>query len=205
MPGLIVPGNNQLRGQSAFPMLHRWIGPYLDYPASQAWRRQNLCWSMPVRRIPVPGRVCRPAFDKMRRIWTANGAADKLETRVWPYGHVFLQDQPETPSSWLDKQSAGSEANSREKLYSPEAPFSITSARILASNLNAALAAFARRRKAADLHLQEYFRHAPLLQEVPNPAATTEAQYADLETERAQCPGDNPETIREVYRGTRLR
>ena len=24
MPGLMVPGNNQLRGQSAFPMLHPW-------------------------------------------------------------------------------------------------------------------------------------------------------------------------------------
>ena len=40
----------------------------------------------------------------MRRIWAANGAADRLETCFWPYGHVFLQDQQEAAFSWLDQQ-----------------------------------------------------------------------------------------------------
>ena len=40
----------------------------------------------------------------MRRIWAANGAADRLETRFWPYGHVFLQDQQDAAFSWLDQQ-----------------------------------------------------------------------------------------------------
>lgn len=32
MQGLMVPGNNQLKGQSAFALLHPYIARYLDYP-----------------------------------------------------------------------------------------------------------------------------------------------------------------------------
>jgi hypothetical protein len=105
MPGLMVPGNNQLRGQSAFPMLHPWIGRYLDYPdvAGLAAPKPMLVYAGEKDTL-FPAESVDAAFDQMRRIWAANGAADRLETRVWPYGHVFLQDQQEAAFSWLDKQ-----------------------------------------------------------------------------------------------------
>ena len=105
MPGLMVPGNNQLRGQSAFPMLHPGIGRALDYPdvAGLAAPKPMLVYAGEKDTL-FPADSVNAAFDKMRRIWTANGATDRLETRFWPYGHVFLQDQQEAAFSWLDKQ-----------------------------------------------------------------------------------------------------
>ena len=105
MPGLMVPGNNQLRGQSAFPMLHPWIGRYLDYPdvAGLAAPKPMLVYAGEKDTL-FPAESVNAAFDKMRRIWAANGAADRLETRFWPYGHVFLQDQQDAAFSWLDQQ-----------------------------------------------------------------------------------------------------
>jgi dienelactone hydrolase len=105
MPGLMVPGNNQLRGQSAFPMLHPGIGRYLDYPdvAGLAAPKPMLVYAGEKDGL-FPLDSVNEAFAKMKKIWTANGADAKLETKFWPYGHVFLQDQQEAAFSWLDKQ-----------------------------------------------------------------------------------------------------
>lgn len=105
MPGLMVPGNNQLRGQSAFPMLHPGIGRYLDYPdvAGLAAPKPMLVYAGEKDGL-FPLDSVNEAFAKMKKIWAANGADAKLETKFWPYGHVFLQDQQEAAFSWLDKQ-----------------------------------------------------------------------------------------------------
>lgn len=106
MQGLMVPGNNQLKGQSSFTMLHANVGRYLDYPdvAGLAAPKPMLVYAG--EKDPLfPQESAMAAFAKMKKIWAANGAADKLETRVWPgLAHVFVQEQQEAAFDWLDKQ-----------------------------------------------------------------------------------------------------
>lgn len=105
MPALMTPGNNQLRGQSAFPMLHPGIGRFLDYPdvAGLAAPKPMLVYAGEEDTL-FPVDSVQAAFDKMRQIWTANGAEQALETRFWPRGHVFQEDQQEAAFTWLDEQ-----------------------------------------------------------------------------------------------------
>ncbi len=106
MPGLMVPGNNQLKGQSAFSMLHPTIARYLDYPdiASLSAPKPLLVYAGGQDKLfPIDG--VNQAFTKMHQVWDANDAADKLETRVWPdKGHTFTVDMQEAAFNWLDSQ-----------------------------------------------------------------------------------------------------
>lgn len=103
MQGLMVEGNNQLKGQSAFTMLHPFIAKYLDYPdvAGLAAPKPMLIYAGEQDHL-FPKESVQAAFDKMAKIWTANGAADKLHTKFWPKGHVFEQDQQQESYDWLD-------------------------------------------------------------------------------------------------------
>lgn len=107
MQGLMVPGNNQLRGQSAFPMLHPGVGRYLDYPdiAGLAAPKPMLVYAGEADTL-FPVESVKAAFAQMQKIWTANRAADKLETRFWPLGHVFVQARQDAAFDWMDKQFA---------------------------------------------------------------------------------------------------
>jgi len=105
MPGLMVIGNNQLKGQSAYSMLHPYIARYLDYPdvAGLAAPKPMLFFNGGDDGLfPVP--VVEEAYAKMHKIWEANGAGDKLHTEIIPNGdHAFLPAQQKTAYDWLDK------------------------------------------------------------------------------------------------------
>jgi dienelactone hydrolase len=105
MQGLMVIGNNQLKGQSAFTMLHPFIGRYLDYPdvAGLAAPKPMLIYAGEKDGL-FPVASVNEAFDKMKKIWTAFGAADNFETKIWPLGHVFQKEQQDEAYKWLDKQ-----------------------------------------------------------------------------------------------------
>ena len=106
MQGLMVPKNNQLKGQSAFTMLHPGIAKYLDYPdvAGLAAPKPMLVYAGGQDKL-FPVESANQAFEKMHKIWAANKAADKLETRVWPeQGHTYVQEMQDASFDWLDKQ-----------------------------------------------------------------------------------------------------
>lgn len=105
LQGLMVPGNNQLKGQSAYAMLHPYLARYLDYPdvAALAAPRSMLLYAGERDGLFPPAAV-EAAFAKMRQVWTALGAAERLETRFWPVGHQFTADQQEAAFVWLDRQ-----------------------------------------------------------------------------------------------------
>ncbi len=106
MQGLMVPGNNQLKGQSAFSMLHPYIARYLDYPdvAALAAPKPLLVYAGGQDGL-FPVSSVNEAFAKMKKVWTANKAADKLETKIWAdQGHVFVQEMQNEAFNWLDKQ-----------------------------------------------------------------------------------------------------
>jgi dienelactone hydrolase len=103
LQGLMVPGNNQLKGQSSFAMLHPFIARHLDYPdvAALAAPKPMLFYAGAQDAL-FPQAAVQEAFAKMRQVWAAHGAADKLQTRVWPLGHVFTAPQQDAAFDWLE-------------------------------------------------------------------------------------------------------
>jgi dienelactone hydrolase len=106
--GLMVPGNNQLKGSSAWNMLHPGLVRYLDFPdvASLASPKPALFYAGESDGL-FPAASARAAFAKMARVWSAWKAADRFETRMLPGGHEFTQPAQEAAYDWLDKQMGG--------------------------------------------------------------------------------------------------
>src|ERR1043166_2254263 len=102
--GLMVPGNNQKRGQSAFTMTHPGLLHLLDYPdiASLACPKPMLFHNGEQDRLfPVP--AVQDAYAKLRQIWQSQRADDRLETRLWNVPHVFNRDMQDAAFAWLDR------------------------------------------------------------------------------------------------------
>ena len=103
LKGLMVPGNNQLKGQSAFSMLHPGLARYLDYPdiAALSAPKPLLVYAGEKDRL-FPADVVANAFAKLHLVWNANSASDQLETRIWPEkGHTYSSDMQEASFDWL--------------------------------------------------------------------------------------------------------
>ncbi|UCH36728.1 MAG: dienelactone hydrolase family protein [Armatimonadota bacterium] len=103
--GLMVPGNNQVVGQSAFTMTHPGVFNHLDYPdvASMACPKPMLFYNgMQDELFPVPS--VREAYAKMRAVWASQNAGDRLETRLWDVPHCYNVEMQEAAFAWLDRQ-----------------------------------------------------------------------------------------------------
>ncbi|MEV4345819.1 alpha/beta fold hydrolase [Actinoplanes sp. NPDC049596] len=102
---MMVPGNNTLRGQSAFYMLHPGLWRHLDIPdvASIAAPRPMFLTDGADDPLFTPAGVA-VAYDKMRAVWRSQGATDRLATRTWPgLGHVFAAEMQDAAYAWLDR------------------------------------------------------------------------------------------------------
>lgn len=104
LSGLMQPGSNQLRGQSAFYMLHPPIAGRLDYPhfAGLAAPKPALFFNGRQDRH-FPETVSHEAFRQLRALWDGADAPAALETRLTPSGHVFEQADQEAAIDWLDR------------------------------------------------------------------------------------------------------
>ncbi len=105
LQGLMQPGNNQLRGQSAFTMLHPQIAGKLDYPhfAGLAAPKPALIFSGADDRH-FPEATALAAHEQMHAIWAGADAEPCLETRLWPgAAHAFPVDQQDHAMDWLDR------------------------------------------------------------------------------------------------------
>ncbi|MCV2367275.1 dienelactone hydrolase family protein [Paucibacter oligotrophus] len=105
LQGLMVPGNNQLKGQSSFAMLHPYLARYLDYPdvAALAAPKPMLLYAGAQDAL-FPLASVSQAFAKMAQVWSAYGAVEQLQTCVWPGGHEFTAPQQQAAFDWLDGQ-----------------------------------------------------------------------------------------------------
>ena len=104
--GLMVPGNNQLKGQSAFQMMLPGVVNDLDYPdvASLAAPKPMLFYNGGIDTLFPPDTV-QQAYAGMRKVWDSQHADSKLETKIWAgLGHVFVQEEQEAAFAWLDQQ-----------------------------------------------------------------------------------------------------
>ena len=103
--GLMVAGNNQLKGSSAWNMLHPGLVRYLDYPdvASLAAPKPALFFAGEMDGL-FPAASVRRAFGKMARVWGAWKASNRFEARMLAGGHEFTQPTQEAAYDWLDQQ-----------------------------------------------------------------------------------------------------
>jgi dienelactone hydrolase len=102
--GLMVKGNNQTRGQSAFTMTHPGLTRYLDYAdvASIACPKPMLFYNGEHDALfPVPS--VQETYAKLHKVWESQGASDRLETKLWPVAHVFSREMQDAAFEWLDQ------------------------------------------------------------------------------------------------------
>ncbi|MFV0136718.1 dienelactone hydrolase family protein [Streptomyces sp. HMX87] len=104
---MLVPGNNVLRGQSAFHMLHPGLARHLDLPdvASIAAPRPMLF--LGGARDPLfTTEGVAAAYAKLRAVWRSRGAGARLRTQLWPdAGHAFTVRMQDAVFGWLDSVS----------------------------------------------------------------------------------------------------
>ncbi|MEV5354753.1 dienelactone hydrolase family protein [Streptomyces sp. NPDC052693] len=101
---LTVPGSNTLRGQSAYCMLHPGLARHLDLPdvASIAAPKPALFFHGGLDTL-FPAEGVRVAYDRLRAVWRARNAEDRLRVKTWPrLGHVFTAAMQDKVFSWLD-------------------------------------------------------------------------------------------------------
>ena len=101
---VMVPGNNILRGQSSYYMLHPGLARHLDFPdvASIAAPRPMLFFHGAQDTLFTAQGV-QTAYEKLRAVWRSRRAGDRLHTRVWPdLGHVFTAPMQDEAFTWLD-------------------------------------------------------------------------------------------------------
>jgi dienelactone hydrolase len=102
--GVMVPGNNVLRGQSAFFMTHPGLSNYLDYPdvASLACPKPMLFFNGDQDTL-FPVSSVNEAYTKMKAVWQSQNAAHKLTTKMWSgKGHTFVDVMQDEAYQWLD-------------------------------------------------------------------------------------------------------
>ncbi|MET9389399.1 alpha/beta fold hydrolase [Streptomyces sp. NPDC006624] len=101
---MMVPGNNTLRGQSAYCMLHPGLARHLDIPdvASIAAPKPMLFFHGGLDTL-FPAEGVRVAYDRMRAVWRACRAEERIRTKTWPeLGHVFTRAMQDEVFGWLD-------------------------------------------------------------------------------------------------------
>ena len=112
---LMVPGNNQTKGQSAFVMTHPNLSNFLDYPdvASIACPKPMLFYNgLQDGLFPVAG--VRDAYRTMQAVWDSQGAGSKLVTKLWDVPHLYNAAMQDEAFQWLDTQfQVASPASSR--------------------------------------------------------------------------------------------
>lgn len=101
---MMVPGNNTLRGQSSYYMLHPGLSRFLDFPdvASISAPRPMLFFDGGLDPL-FPADGVQVAYDKLRAVWHSRHAEERLHLRTWPeLGHVFVDRMQDEVFSWLD-------------------------------------------------------------------------------------------------------
>ncbi|MGA0542187.1 dienelactone hydrolase family protein [Neotabrizicola sp. VNH66] len=105
LPGLLVEGNNQIRGQSAFWMTHPMLYRDLDLPDIAALAAPKPALFLTGLADPLfPPAAVDPAFDRLAAVWSAQGAAKRLALHRLPGGHHFGPDRQALAFDWLDRR-----------------------------------------------------------------------------------------------------
>ena len=106
MKGHIVEKDGQLKGNSAFSMLHPTIAKFLDYPDVAGLAAPKPMYFIGGQYDGVnPEAGTKDAYEKVHKIWAAANAADKVKTEIVPgMEHAFPAEQQKSAFDWLDEQ-----------------------------------------------------------------------------------------------------
>ncbi len=102
---MMAPGNNQVKGHSAYSMLVPDLRNGLDYPdvASIACPKPLMVYDGGAKDTLFPTAGVDAAYARMRKVWDSRGVGERLVTRRWDVGHVFNVEMQEEAFAWLDK------------------------------------------------------------------------------------------------------
>ncbi|TCL73839.1 dienelactone hydrolase family protein [Rhizobium sp. BK251] len=102
LKGLMQTGGNQLRGQSAFYMLHPQIAGKLDYPDFAGLAAPKPAYFLSGSEdTHFPPADVADAFARLCELWAAAGAEQKLTTRIWEGGHRLPVAEQDAAIDWL--------------------------------------------------------------------------------------------------------
>ena len=106
MKGHIKIGDGQLKGNSAFSMLHPTIAKFLDYPDVAGLAAPKPMYFIGGTDDAVnPTEGTKEAYETVHKIWKANKAEDKLKTELIEGGkHEYLPEQQDSSFAWLAEQ-----------------------------------------------------------------------------------------------------
>ncbi|MBD9448107.1 dienelactone hydrolase family protein [Rhizobium sp. RHZ01] len=108
LEGLMQTGGNQLRGQSAFYMLHPQIAGKLDYPDFAGLAAPKPGYFLSGREDRhFPPAVVEAAFGRLRELWSAGRGMHNLKTAIWQGGHEFPIPEQDAALNWLDAALRG--------------------------------------------------------------------------------------------------
>jgi len=105
---LMAPGNNQTKGSSSYNMVHPGLLDSLDFPdiASIACPKPLMFFNgLQDRLFPVAG--VEAAYAKMHRVWSSQGADDRLVTKLWDTPHIFNAAMQDEAFAWLNHVMPG--------------------------------------------------------------------------------------------------
>ncbi|MET9993369.1 dienelactone hydrolase family protein [Streptomyces mutabilis] len=108
LKGMLVPGNNTLRGQSAFHMLHPGLARHLDLPDVASIAAPKPMLFLGGEQDPLfTAEGVRTAYARLRSVWHSLGAADRLRAETWPdVGHAFPRRVQDEVFAWLESVTA---------------------------------------------------------------------------------------------------
>ncbi|MEE1765691.1 dienelactone hydrolase family protein [Streptomyces sp. SP18BB07] len=101
---VMVPGNNILRGQSSYYMLHPGLARHLDFPDVASIGAPKPMFFLHGGQDPLfTSEGVRVAHEKLRAVWRSRHAGERLRLRTWPeLGHVFTAPMQDETVDWLD-------------------------------------------------------------------------------------------------------
>ncbi|GAA3782717.1 dienelactone hydrolase family protein [Streptomyces phyllanthi] len=101
---VMVPGNNILRGQSSYYMLHPGLARYLDFPdVASIGAPRPMLFFHGAQDTLFTAQGVQVAYEKLRAVWRSRHAGERLHTKVWPdLGHVFVDRMQDEVFTWLD-------------------------------------------------------------------------------------------------------
>ncbi|WP_149824133.1 dienelactone hydrolase family protein [Streptomyces tailanensis] len=101
---VMVPGNNILRGQSSYYMLHPGLARHLDFPdVASIGAPKPMLFFHGGQDSLFPTEGVRVAYEKLRAVWRSRHAEERLTLRTWPdLGHVFVDRMQDEVFTWLD-------------------------------------------------------------------------------------------------------
>ncbi|MEU6258209.1 dienelactone hydrolase family protein [Streptomyces sp. NPDC047043] len=101
---MMVPGNNTLRGQSSYYMLHPGLARHLDIPDVASIGAPKPMYFLDGEQDALfTAEGVRAAYARMRAVWSSRHAGERLRTETWPgLGHAFTEPMQDEVFAWLD-------------------------------------------------------------------------------------------------------